>query len=113
MDTSKSSKKRKEWVVEIKLYSGRPDPSWIADDSLIKQLQEIWDSLEPWDGEHPFIPPLGYKGYSLKQDDESAWEVYQNYVVRSSKGRRMYRKDKEKRCEKLLAGTMPKGIQIP
>jgi hypothetical protein len=61
MVISKSTKKKEKWIARAFCFSGRPDPTWVVRKSVIKQLEKIWDSLEPQSVKFPISPPnLGY-----------------------------------------------------
>ena len=75
MATSKSIRNNEKWIARAYCFSGRPDPTWPVSKNLIKQLEKIWNSLEPSSDKIPASPPiLGYRGCFVT--------VYESRIIR-------------------------------
>jgi len=111
MVISKSTKKKKEkWIVCAFCFSGRPDPTWVVRKNVIKQLEKIWNSLEPQSVKSPISPPiLGYRGSSLTDNINHEWFVYDGHVTLKVNGKSESRHDRNDTFEKVLLSSSPPG----
>ena len=111
MVTSRSTKENKDWIGEALIFSGRPNPTWYIDKVTSKRLKEIWASLEPFPGEIPSPPVLGYRGFILKDTTSNReWFAYGGVVLLKEGGISKSRLDRELRFERLVLETAPKGM---
>ncbi|KAB2834765.1 MAG: hypothetical protein F9K48_05675 [Candidatus Brocadia sp.] len=110
MDISKLNKGQKSYKGGIYIFSGRPDPTWQVEEVIAQRLEELWDLLEPLAGECPFAPPLGYRGCFLRCANDHEWLAYDGVVTLKTGGGCESRKDKDRKFEKLLLSSAPKGI---
>jgi hypothetical protein len=108
MVISKSGKKQKA-IARAFIFSGRPDPSWTVTNTLMKQLENIWNSLEVTH-EIPSAPTHGYRGCLLNDKIKRKWFVYKNIIRLSTNGFSETRLDKYSKFEKLLLSSAPPGI---
>jgi hypothetical protein len=109
MDTSKSSKELKTWIGGASIFSGRPDPTWSVGKIVAQKLVDIWSLLEPFTGECPSAPPLGYRGCFLRSATDQEWTAYGGVVTLKTDEGYESRRDKDRRFEKLLLSSAPEG----
>jgi len=110
MVISKSAKKKGEWIARALCFSGRPDPTWIVQKNVIKQLEKIWNSLEPQSVKSPISPQnLGYLGSSLTDNINHEWFVFGGHVTLKVNGKSDSRLDNRKAFEKVLLLLSPPG----
>ncbi len=111
MVTSRLTKKNKGWIAEALIFSGRPNPKWNIDKDQSKRLEEIWNSLEPFTGELPFPPILGYRGFILKDaPGNREWFAFGGVVLLKEGDVSKSRLDRDLKFERTLLETAPKGI---
>lgn len=68
-------------VVEIDIFSGRPNPRWRLSEAETARLTRLLSSLEPAaDGPPPSPPGLGYRGVRLRDSEGSIWSAYRGFV---------------------------------
>ena len=108
MDISKSVK-NSECIGTVIIFSGRLDPNWNIDQSIVNKLKELWNVMEPYHGDLPTPPLLGYRGSYMKCDDTERF-VFNKVVTMKRMGRSESRSDKDRKFEKLLLDSAPKGI---
>jgi hypothetical protein len=109
MATSKSREGETPAVAGARLFSGRSDPTWPVDEEVVARVEEIWTRLEPWEGQIPPGPPLGYRGSFLKLADGSELRAYQGLVTLGKAGREESRRDRDGAIERLLLDSAPQG----
>jgi hypothetical protein len=109
MATSRSDKKPGGWIGGLLFFSGRPDPTWDVDEKAARRLVRIWESMETRSGEPPAAPALGFRGCFLRDVATREWLAYGGVVVLKAAGKTESREDKDRRFEKLLLATAPKG----
>lgn len=100
----------KECIARALVFSGRTDPTWTIDESTLKTLEIIWESLVPAKGEEPFIPPLGYRGCRINCDSEFEWFVYKKLVSLKKGKKTELREDRYGKFEKLVISSAPEGL---
>ncbi len=111
MVTSRSNKENKGWIGEALIFSGRTNPTWNIDKDKSKRLEEIWDSLEPFTGELPSPPILGYRGFILKDTIKNReWFAYGGVVLLKEGGFTKSHLDRELRFERILLESAPDGM---
>ena len=110
MVISKSARKKEEWIARAFCFSGRPDPTWLVRKNVIKQLEMIWNSLEPQSVKSLISPPiLGYRGCSLTDNINHEWSVYDMHVTLKVNGKSDSRLDRNETFEKVLLSSSPPG----
>ncbi len=109
MATSRSNKKSGGWIGGILFFSGRPDPTWDVDGKTARELVKTWESMETRSGDQPAAPVLGYRGCFLRDVANREWLAYGGMVVLKAAGKTESREDEDRRFEKLLLATAPKG----
>ena len=110
MVISKSSKKKGKWIARAFCFSGRPDPTWVVKRNVIKQLEEIWNSLEPQSVKIPISRPiLGYRGSSLTDNINHEWFVYGGHITLKVNNKSDTRLDRQETFEKVLLSSSPTG----
>ncbi|HEY9247019.1 MAG TPA: hypothetical protein VIO11_09255 [Candidatus Methanoperedens sp.] len=111
MVISRSNKENREWVGEALIFSGRTNPKWNIDKEKSRMLEETWDSLEPFTGEPPSPPILGYRGFIVKDmTGNREWFAYGGVVFLKEGGVTESRLDKEHRFERILLESAPNGM---
>ena len=109
MATSRSPDPQAAGLAGAQVFSGRPDPTWPVDQATAGSLQDLWSRLEPWEGEIPAPPPLGYRGCFLRLADGREWQTYGGVVTLRQAGAVEFRRDRARAFEKQLLGTAPEG----
>jgi len=89
------------------VFSGRPDPTWAVPAHVATRLERLWESLEPWTGEVPASPALGYRGCALRDAKGREWVAYAGVVMLHVSGRHEARQDNGRAFEKLLLASAP------
>lgn len=89
-------------IVEIDLFSGRPNPRWQVDDGVRREVEAIEERLKPAVGREMDLPGLGYRGFVYAGDG----------VSRRAFGEMLEREgivfdDPERAIERLLLKSMP------
>ena len=111
MAISKSSKKKRKQkgIACAFIFSGRRDPTWTVTNTLIKRLENIWNSLDVTE-KIPSTPTLGYRGCLLRDNINREWFVYKRFVRLSINGVSETRLDKHSEFEKLLLSSAPVSV---
>jgi hypothetical protein len=115
MVISKSIKKKKEedkqkCIAGVLVFSGRPDPTWPVNNKLIKQLEKIWNSLEPLTYKYPSPPSLGYRGSFVRNNIDCEWFAYGGVVIFKRDNRSESRLDRQSTFEKLVLSSAPPNL---
>lgn len=113
MVTSKSDKPQANWIGGALLFSGRRDPTWVIDEHSAQQLNAIWDTLQPWLGERPAAPGLGYRGCFLRSRTGQEWFAYGGVVTLQMASGSQSRGDPNRSFEQHLLATAPEGTLPP
>ncbi|MBV9883167.1 MAG: hypothetical protein JO276_09175 [Sphingomonadaceae bacterium] len=66
-------------LVELDIFSGRPNPRWELDERDRAELQRLQAALAPARGAPPEPPGLGYKGFSYG-DASGHCRAFQGHV---------------------------------
>jgi hypothetical protein len=112
MATSKSGKKTTSWIGSVRIFSGRPDPTWGVAGQAAEKLESLWASLQPSVGKLPTAPSLGYRGAFLREPGGREWFAYGGTVTLKTKNAVQSRLDPERQFEKQLLATAPPD-QLP
>ncbi len=97
-------------IVRVLIFSGRPDPTWKIEEPTMKALEKIWVSLVTMREEPQSTPPLGYRGCLVICDSAVEWLAYKNWIMRKSRNMTESRYDKDRKFEKLVISSAPKGL---
>ena len=95
------------------IYSGRDNPRWQVDASIVEELERIWEALLSTTDLHPAAPPLGYRGCFLKVNDKYEWFAYQGVVTMRKDSGLESRLDTGRKFEKLLLASAPEEMLPP
>lgn len=98
------------YSIRVFLFSGRPDPEWQVDETSGQKLEKLWNEFEPYSGDLPLAPPLGYRGCSLRYGSDVEYISFGGYVTRNAGGQSASRQDVCKRFEGLLLSTAPDDL---
>lgn len=110
MGTSRLSNELQTCIGGALVFSGRPNPTWPVEQAVVRELEETWDSLEPFRGKCPSAPPLDYRGCFLRCARNVQWVAYQGVVTLKTDGGRETRRDKDRKFERVLLASAPKGV---
>jgi hypothetical protein len=68
-------------VIELDIFSGRPNPRWPLSESENVRLTQLIESLAPSPGgRFPSPPGLGYRGFRLHFTTGPPWSAYGRVV---------------------------------
>ena len=100
-------------LVEIKLFSGRPNPSWLLENGEAKNLNDLLQNLPLNKNDQPMnvMDGLGYKGFILtitENDTEKTVYVFSNMISTQEKEIKIF-VDENKVEKKLLQVAKEKG----
>lgn len=110
MVTSRSSRPASQWIVGVRVFSGRPDPTWEPNPGVVAALLATWEQLEPAHGVPPAPPPLGYGGSFLRDPDGREWSAYAGMVTLRDDSRSVWRGDPDRQFERALLASAPPGL---
>lgn len=113
MAISRSGRPLDQWIAGAHVFSGRPDPTWTPDARAVRELQQVWKTLQPWRGSASTPPSLGYRGTFLRAPDGREWMAYRTRVVLTIDDRVEDRLDPNRSFEQLLLGSAPQGALPP
>jgi len=110
MDTSKSFEPRRKWEASALVFSGRPDPRWTPERTVVERLERLWKSLPPCQEIPPTAPPLGYRGSSLHDPAGRRWFAFGGVVTRGGPDDVESRRDEGRVFEKAILDSAPEGL---
>jgi hypothetical protein len=113
MVTSKSPERDRTYTAGVSIFSGRPDPSWSLDEEAGSRLQQLFDSLEKYEGPRVSAPPLGYRGVFLRDNAGHEWFAYREVVTLKEANRSEARKDAGRQFERAIVASAPEGLIPP
>ncbi|HKO55472.1 MAG TPA: hypothetical protein VJ276_06300 [Thermoanaerobaculia bacterium] len=90
-------------LVELDVFSGRPNPQWQLGKPESARLVHLIDSLEPADGPPPAPAGLGYRGFRIRDAGGASWRAYRGFV----EARDRMLADPRRRVERFLLERMP------
>jgi hypothetical protein len=91
-------------IVELDIFSGRPNPRWSLSESENAELARLIESLQPAASPPSLTPPgLGYRGFRLRDGTGSTWFAYGGFV-QSPRG---WLADPERSIERFLGERLP------
>ncbi len=74
-------------LVELDVFSGRPNPRWELDEQRSRELRQLERDLTPAREAAPEPPGLGYRGF-VYSDASGQVRAYRGYVEYSSNSAR-------------------------
>lgn len=93
-------------LVELDIFSGRPNPRWLLDEEQSRGLVELLASLPPANPAPATEPGLGYRGFRFRGiPGEGDVVVHHGALFASPGGRLGYRLDVDRAVESFLLGT--------
>jgi hypothetical protein len=90
-------------LVELDLFSGRPNPTWELDDRSAQQLAQLIESLPPTHLPPPEPPGLGYRGFRVSAGGRS-YRVLGTHVALAPGD---HRADPQRAVETFLLDHLP------
>jgi|SRR5215471_18344524 len=112
IDTSKTTN-RTEYVAGAHIFSGRPDPVWILNETVTANLLALWNSMPRYSGATTPPPPHGYRGCFMCAPSGSEWLAYRGVVSLRTPAGPDQRRDDGRRFERELIKTAPAGELPP
>lgn len=89
-------------LVELDVFSGRPNPRWQLDEHIEQQLRELHRRLAPSASPHAEPPGLGYRGFCYTLDGVT-WRARNGFVV----GPDRVLHDPDRSVERLVLDQLP------
>ena len=97
-------------VATALIFSGRPDPEWPLAASEVDRLRRAWRELDRRAAAAPRPPALGYRGMVLHCTSGEEWRAFGGVAShRDARGAVELRPDDQRRFEKMLLETAPRG----
>jgi hypothetical protein len=90
-------------LVELDLFSGRPNPTWELDDRSAQQLEPLIEGLPPTHVPASEPPGLGYRGFRVSAGDRS-YRVLGTHVAVAPGD---HRADRHRAVETFLLDHVP------
>ena len=89
-------------LVELDVFSGRPNPQWYVDEPIDQQIRELHRQLASTTTLPAEPPGLGYRGFRYTLDG-AVWRVWNGALV----GPDRILHDPTRSVERLLLGQLP------
>ncbi len=89
-------------LVELDIFSGRPNPRWQLDERIARQLGELHHRLARTTDSPPTVPGLGYRGFIYSIDNVN-WRASTGFVI----GPDTVLADPNRVIERLLLDQLP------
>jgi hypothetical protein len=94
----------------IRIFSGRPDPTWSLASDRLDTLRTIWQELEPCEAAPAAHPRLGYSGcFAIAGADR--WDSEGDLVMMTSANRQETRVDQQRRIERAILTSAPEALR--
>jgi len=93
-------------LVELDIFSGRPNPRWELDEGATGELRRLLRRLVRSTAAPPEPPGLGYRGFVWMEGRDSV-RAYKGYV----RGHRAVYADPSMAVEKFLLKVLPKEFE--
>jgi len=113
MGTSKSTKEDRKYTAGVSIFSGRPDPTWLLSEEIRSNVQQLYETLESYEGAALSAPPLGYRGAFLRDDSGHEWLAYRGVVTLTAPNRSEARRDPGRKFERALVDSAPQELIPP
>jgi hypothetical protein len=107
------SKSNEVWTGGALLYSGRRNPEWRVSQSVVRKLQQVWDSMPQEPQPEPSAAGLGYRGAFLHGPHDREWIAFKGIVSLKTPTGAEVRIDKSREFEKALLASAPAGLLPP
>src|SRR5215475_8924315 len=104
-----TSKSHKNWIAGAYIYSGRRDPTWPVSKTLVRKLQQLWETL-PRSREKPRPSGLGYRGTFLRTPDDREWLAFSGIISLTTSSGSESRNDPDREFESALLCSAPSGV---
>lgn len=92
------------------IFSGRPDPKWKINEDLIERLEDLWRVLDEYNEPPPTAPSLGYRGCSIRINQDTEYFANKGIVTKSTRAVRVNRVDTSRLLERMVLTNVPKGL---
>jgi hypothetical protein len=89
-------------LVELDIFSGRPNPTWELDEQAARTLRELHQELWGVDERPPEPPGLGYRGFVYTLNGRS-WRAFNGWVFAPDRTTL----DDGRTIERLLVRSLP------
>jgi hypothetical protein len=100
------------WTGCADIFSGRTNPCWVVEESVVQKLLDLWIRMEPHPQPAPTPLKLGYRGCHLKGPENRVWFVYGPVVSLTQNDKVESRHDPDRLFEKILLTSAPEG-EVP
>ena len=101
------------YTAGVSVFSGRPDPTWSIGEDVGSKLEQLFETLESYEGPAISAPPLGYRGAFLRDDSGHQWLAYRETVTLTEPNRSEVRRDKGRQFERAIVDSAPQGLIPP
>lgn len=98
----RTSERSSATIVELDIFSGRPNPRWELSPAEVERLRGLHHVLRPASSVRFEAPGLGYRGFGYRLDG-TIWQAYHGFVS----GTGQVLADPGSRIERLLLATTP------
>src|SRR5271157_1228182 len=89
--------------IELDVFSGRPNPTWILNDEEAKEFLAKFKALTASDSDKPLYDGLGYRGFKATGFQDYDKVTVRQGIVEARRGGKTYRwRDQGKHLEKYL-----------
>ena len=92
-------------LVELDVFSGRPNPRWTLDEDSAASLRELLSRLTVAAGPPPPQPGLGYRGFLVAVEGDRL-RAYRGYVI----GPEVVLADPGSSVERFLVDRLPPAL---
>jgi hypothetical protein len=93
-------------IVELDIFSGRPNPRWELDERAADALRDLVSRLEVTSTTLPEPPGLGYRGFVVADDGEK-FRAFRGYIARDG----VVLGDPTASIERFLLDRLPAEVQ--
>jgi len=94
----------------IRIFSGRPDPTWPLPSDRLENIRAIWQELEPCRVEPAVRPRLGYRGCFVVTGAERL-DTEDDLVVVLQGNHKERRVDPQRRIERAILSSAPNALR--
>jgi hypothetical protein len=89
-------------LVELDIFSGRPNPGWELDEQAVDELRSLHAALPASAEQVPAPPGLGYRGFRYTLDGNQ-WRAWRGRIV----GAQQVLDDRDRHIESFLLSRLP------
>jgi hypothetical protein len=94
----------------IRIFSGRPDPTWSLASDRLDAIRAIWQELKPCNAIAARDPHLGYSG-CFAIAGTNRWDSEGDIVIMTSANREDTRVDPQRRIERAILSSAPTALR--